>query len=107
MLIIGIYLLLSRFQLSRSVGEGLQYTENLRQTYDLAIDNVNVLGCWNLRKARHTHHLASDGHDELGTLVDDDILNVEVEAGRGTHALWIGGERVLGLGYADREVVEA
>ena len=54
--------------------------EQSRQSYDMAINHIDILGLWRLGEARHTHHLAGYGHNHLRTGVDDDFSDEDVEA---------------------------
>lgn len=60
---------------------------------------TSILQCLRrFRQSRHPDDVSGNSHDHLSTGIDDDVLDIELEAFRRTIEFLVLGERVLGLG---------
>ena len=80
---------------------------SLAQTYNLAINEIDVVGLGVFGQARHTKDVASDGNNHLSTGIEHNVLDEDVEARNGSILLGIGRERELCLRDAHGEMSHA
>ena len=67
----------------------------------IAVHYVDVLRLRHFGQPRHSEYLTGNGNEHFRTVVDNDVLDVELEVIDSAVYFGVGRERILRLGYAD------
>ena len=61
----------------------------LTQSFNITIDDVNILSMRFFRQSWHTHNISHDNNNHLRAIVDDNVAHVKVEVLRDAVSLWV------------------